>query len=123
MTNRSSFQSVFETLKAILQAFEPHLVVRADGKGEYVLYTPYAPAYKKEVFFGSVKIYKSYVSFQLMPVYVFPDLLAGVPPKLRARMQGKSCFNFKVLEPWQVKELARLSKVGFARFKKGRLVG
>ena len=123
LTNQSDFQSVFDTLKPILQEYEQYLVVRTDAQGDYVLYTPFAPAYKKEVFFGSVKIYKSYVSFQLMPVYVFPDLLNGISPRLRARMQGKSCFNFKAIEPWQVKELGRLSKRGFDRFKKGKLLG
>jgi hypothetical protein len=44
---------------------------------------------------------KSYVSFHLIPVYMFPDLLKGLSPALEKRMQGKSCFNFKtVREPW-----------------------
>ena len=33
-----------------------------------------------------------------MPVYMFPDLLDGISPELRRRMQGKSCFNFKKAE-------------------------
>ena len=37
---------------------------------------------------------KSYVSFHLMPVYGHPDLLARTSQRLKARMQGKSCFNF-----------------------------
>ena len=123
MTKKSSFQSVFGRLQHILQEYEQDLVVHTDRQGDYVLYTPFAEAHKGEVFFGSVRIYKSYVSFQLMPVYVFPDLLEGMSPKLRARMHGKSCFNFKTIEPSQVKELARLCKRGFARFKKGQLLG
>jgi hypothetical protein len=123
LTNNSHFQSVFGQLKHILQEYEQNLVVHTDRPGDYVLYTPFAEAHKKEVFFGSVKIQKSYVSFQLMPVYVFPDLLEGISPKLRARMQGKSCFNFKTIEPSQVKELAQLCKRGVDRFKKGKLLG
>ncbi len=123
MTVQSQFQSVFEKLKDLLQEYEENLVVRTDGQGDYVLYTPFAEAYKKEVFFGSVKIRKNYVSFHLMPVYVFPDLLEGISPKLLARMQGKSCFNFKAIEPGQMKELAKLCKRSLARFKKGKLLG
>jgi hypothetical protein len=29
-----------------------------------------------------------------MGVYTRPELVADVSPRLRARMQGKSCFNF-----------------------------
>ncbi len=123
MTNKSHFQSVFDELKHMLQEYEQNLVVHTDRPGDYVLYTPFAEAYKREVSFGSVRICKSYVSFQLMPVYVFPDLLEGISPKLRARMQGKSCFNFKTIEPSQMKELAQLCKRGFVRFKKGQLLG
>lgn len=122
MTNQSQFQSVFRKLKRILKEYEKDLVVRSDQQGEYVLYTPFAAAFKKEVFFGSAKICKRYVSFQLMPVYVFPDLLGGISPELRSHMQGKSCFNFKSIEPIQVRELTQLAKRGFRRFKQGKLL-
>jgi hypothetical protein len=37
---------------------------------------------------------------------------------LQARMQGKSCFNFKTIEASQIKELTALTKAGLERFKK-----
>jgi hypothetical protein len=52
-----------------------------------------------------------------MPVYVKPELLDGISPELRARMQGKSCFNFKSVEPALFKELAKLTKAGYASYK------
>lgn len=33
-------------------------------------------------------------------------------------MQGKSCFNFKTIDPALFRELATLTKKGYARFKK-----
>ena len=116
------FETVFDQLKQILQPFELHLMVKEDKAGNYSLDTPYSEEYKKEVFFGAVQINKNYVSYHLMPVYVFPDLLDGVSPELRARMQGKSCFSFRTLDPKQVKELARLTKKKFRSFQAGQVV-
>ena len=116
------FETVFDQLRKILRPFESHLIVKEDQPGSYSLDTPYSAEYKKEVFFGAVQIKKNYVSYHLMPVYMFPDLLDDVSPELRARMQGKSCFNFKRIEPRQLKELARLTKKSLARFKRAKLV-
>jgi hypothetical protein len=52
-----------------------------------------------------------------MPVYLQPDLLASVSAQLKARMQGKSCFNFSAVEPELMKELATLTKAGYAAYK------
>jgi hypothetical protein len=122
MPTQADFQTVFAQLRKILEPFEPHLLVKANAPGNYSLDAPYSEQYKKEVFFGAVQVKKNYVSFHLMPVYMFPELLDGVSPELRARMQGKSCFNFKTLDPNQVKELTRLTTKCFARFKRAKLV-
>ncbi len=113
----TTFEAVFQRLKAILQPYEPALVLKADGPADYSLDTPYAPKYHKELFFGAVQIKKNYVSYHLMPVYMYPDLLDGISPVLKKRMQGKSCFNFKQLDEAQVAELTRLTEQGFARVK------
>jgi hypothetical protein len=118
----ADFEMVFEQLKKVLQPFEPHLIVKDDRRDSYSLDAPYSEQYKKEMFFGAVRINKNYVSYHLMSVYIFPDLLDDVSPELRARMQGKSCFNFKRIEPQQLKELARLTRKGLARFKRAKLV-
>jgi hypothetical protein len=38
-----------------------------------------------------------------------PKLLDGCSPELRARMQGKSCFNFKMVDETVFQELAQLT--------------
>jgi hypothetical protein len=53
-----------------------------------------------------------------MPVYMFPDMLKDISPELKKRMQGKSCFNFKKVEPDLFKELTDLTHKGVERFKK-----
>jgi len=40
-----------------------------------------------------------------------------VSPELKARMQGKSCFNFRALEPALFKELSTLTKASYASYK------
>jgi hypothetical protein len=57
-----------------------------------------------------------------MPVYVFPVLLKNISPELKKRMQGKSCFNFKSNDEKLFKELSGLTKDGFNRFKKEKLI-
>jgi hypothetical protein len=61
------------------------------------------------------------VSYHLMPVYVFPDLLNGISDALKKRMQGKSCFNFKKEEPDLFKELGEITEAGYKRFKEAGL--
>lgn len=62
-------------------------------------------------------IMKSYVSFHLVPVYAYPDLLESASPELKKRMQGKSCFNFKSMEPALFRELSALAGEGLKRFR------
>jgi hypothetical protein len=117
MTNNDRFQTTFEHLKAIIQPFAAHLVVETDTPGNYYLNTPYIARLKKAMFFGAVQIKKNYVSYHLMPVYVFPALLEGISPELKKRMQGKSCFNFTRVDPALLDELARLTGQSFEAFK------
>jgi hypothetical protein len=60
---------------------------------------------------------KRYVSYHLMPVYVNPALLDGLSPALKARMQGKSCFNFTKVDPALFEELAALTQAGFDDYR------
>ena len=49
------------------------------------------------MWFGAVRIGKSYVSLHLMPLYMSPTLQAQISPSLKKHMQGKTCFNFKTV--------------------------
>lgn len=117
MTPQTDFILVFEQLKEILKPYAPRLTVKTDTADTFYLDGPYSEKWKKELFFASAQVRKNYVSFYLMPVYMYPDLLQEVSPELKKHMQGKSCFNFKKVEPELLKELTALTKKGFARFK------
>ena len=116
MSPQSDFPLVFEKLKNILKPFEPKLNVTADTPSVYSLDGPYSEKWQRQLFFGSAQIKKNYVSFYLMPVYMFPDLLKGISPELKKHMQGKSCFNFKKIDPDLFKELAELTRKGVETF-------
>ncbi|HYF91269.1 MAG TPA: hypothetical protein VD969_03375 [Symbiobacteriaceae bacterium] len=116
MGKTTDFGAIFERLKAILAVHAPGLVVKADTADTYYLDTAIIQKNKTPLFFGAVQIKKNYVSYHLFPVYVYPELLGGISPDLRRRMQGKSCFNFVSLDEPLFGELAQLTAVGAERF-------
>jgi hypothetical protein len=117
MSPQEDFPTVFEQLRSILKSHAQNLTVKTDTAGTYYLDGPYSEKWKKELFFGSAQIKKNYVSFYLMPVYMYPELLKDVSPELKKRMQGKSCFNFKKVEPELFTELAELTRRGAEKFR------
>src|SRR6266498_3004433 len=117
MPIQNDFPIVFEQLKNILKPYEPKLTLTADTSDAYSLDGPYSEKWKKVIFFASAQIKKNYVSFYLMPVYMYPELLKDISPEPRKHMQGKSCFNFKKVEPELFMELAELAKKGCDRFR------
>ena len=113
----ADFSDVFAELKQILQVHASRLVVAADEPGNYYLNTSRIQKNKQPLFFGAVQIKKNYVTFHLFPIYVHPELLTNISPELKARMQGKACFNFKSSDPALFAKLARLTQAGFAAFE------
>ena len=57
-----------------------------------------------------------------MPVYIYPDLLAGLSDELKKRMQGKSCFNFKSSDQRLFSELAELTAASVERLEQEKLL-
>jgi len=123
MSPQSDFPIVFEQLKSIFKPYENNLTVTADTATDYSLDGPYSEKYKKVLFFGAAQIKKNYVAFYLMPVYMFPDLLKGMSLELKKHMQGKSCFNFKNVEPELFSELASLTRQSVERSRAAKAAG
>jgi hypothetical protein len=125
MKNKNSkedFKSTFVTLKEILKDFESHLKVLSDQNDAYNLNAGFSNKFNKDIYFGGVQVKKNYVSFYLFPVYMNPELLVGISPELKKRMQGKSCFNFKVIDKDLLAELSELTKKGFEYYKKEKMI-
>lgn len=127
MANKSNsdFQILFSRFKNILSSYSGEsLHAQAEKPDQYELIGPPSPSSNgKDVWFGAARIGKSYVSYHLMAVYVFPDLLEGISPELKRRMQGKSCFNFTHVDEKLLQELKELTQRGYERFKKEGFIG
>lgn len=117
MTSKDDVETAFSKLKAILKLYAAKLVVVADTSDTYYLDTAHLMKNKKPLFFGSVKKARGHVSFHLMPVYLYPDLLESVSSDLKRSMSGKSCFKFRSIDQNLLKEIERVAKAGFAKYK------
>lgn len=101
----TDLDSTFTHLTELLRENAVGLVVVRDDD-EQLYYEVPGPTRE---FFGAVMRKKSQVAFHLMPVYHHPELLDGMSPELRRRMQGKSCFNFTKVDPALFSELGALT--------------
>jgi len=114
----SDFPGAFTALRDILKKHSAGMVVQADTPTEYTVVTRAVLANKQPMWFGCVRTGKSAVSYHLMPLYFNPKLQAAVPPELRPRKQGKTCFNFRRPDAelfGALDELTRLGREGFER--------
>lgn len=73
MIKDSNYQRVFDELKSILVGFADDLMCEENAADHYYLNTKHVMKNKKPMFFGAVRVRKNYVSYHLMPVYVFPE--------------------------------------------------
>ncbi len=117
----SDFGPVFTGLRELMSRHGQALVVKVDKPDNYYVNSP-KPYNKKDLFFGAVQAKKNYVSYHLFPVYMFPELLKGLSPELKKRMQGKACFNFTSVDEGLFQELAALTSKGFEEFRRRELV-
>ena len=104
-------EETFASLRQVMLENAPEMVVAKDEPGNLSLETPWAnPRKPKEaMWFGGVKLGKAYVAYHLMPIYTDAELAGAISETLKARQQGKSCFNFKSIDADQIKELASLT--------------
>jgi hypothetical protein len=118
-----AFAEALAGLRSLLEPYVDRLEVVIDSPDSLMLNcTKPHHLTGKPLFFAGVTHRRSYVSFYLMPIYVFPELNHGVSPALAARKQGKSCFNFTTRDDLLFAELRKLTERSFKHFaKKGLL--
>lgn len=113
----NEFKQVYKQLRLMMLETAAALEVVKDELGSLQIYTSHIMKNKQALYFGGVVIKKNYVSYHLMPVYVTPELLSPISPELKRRMQGKSCFNFKVAEASLFSELGQLTHQYFESYR------
>lgn len=125
------FDSIFARLRAILQKYAGTLTVKDDTPVCYCLDASAGPAAvqawggkmkRPRIPVAWVQIGKAYVSFHLMGIYGNTQLQDGMSKELKARRQGKTCFNFKIHDEALFQELERLTGQACADFKKAGFV-
>lgn len=100
-------------LRSIVDAYRDRLVVGS----VYHLDTLTRPDAKAHDFFAFVKPGASYVSLYLKPVHTWPDLLDGISPALRKRLQGsRTAFSFASVDEPLLAELEALVARAYARY-------
>ena len=122
MPNRKAatgLEDVFLRLRKVLEPYAKYMVVKHDGPGIYYLESAPVPKYGTEVFFGAVQAQKRQVSFHLLPVHVFPEMLDDLSPALRKRLRGTSRFAFTTLDAKTLKELVALTRRGYQGYRRG----
>jgi hypothetical protein len=106
------FGAVDRRLREILAPLRSRLIATKDGPDGLALEIPGLEG-TPWGYVAGIRRGKRYVSYYLMSVYAFPDLVDGLSPELRRRMQGKSCFNFTTVDERLFAELARVTEAGF----------
>jgi hypothetical protein len=121
-TNARDFTAVHDRLKRILEPYRGRLVVTKDGPAGMSVELAGLEG-KPWGYVAGTRLGKSYVSFYLMPVYAYPEVVESMSPELRRRMQGKACFNFTNLDEPLMQELDALTAAGVVRFRQMDLSG
>ena len=120
-----SFAEVFQSLRSVILKHAATLVVSEDTSTKYCLEAPIGPATlqawggkarRARIPVAWVEAGKSYVSYHLMGIAV-PSVQAGMTKDLKARMQGKTCFNFTAADPILLTELDSLTAASITAFK------
>ena len=103
------FSEAFAGLRATMLAAAPDRMVTIDVPGSLELRTSTLdPKTKQLGWFGTVTTKKAYVAVHLIPLYTNPELGESMSPRLAKRRQGKTCFNFTVVDEVLFEELASL---------------
>ena len=109
-------ETIFRTLKGILGVYSKTLDCTDDSEDTYNLYTKHLMKNKKPLYFGGVKINKAFVSYHLMPLYVYPELINTINGELKKLLKGKSCFNIKSLDDEILNELISLIETCYTKY-------
>ena len=125
------FDDLFARLRDILHKHSATLTVKEDSASCYSLHGAVGPAALK-AWGGKLKtrtmpvawvqIGKAYASYHLMGICGSAKLMNSMSKELKARMQGKSCFNFKTADETLFEELDDLTARSIAGFRKAGFI-
>ena len=127
----TEFETIFVRLRSILEKHAGTLSVKDNGRDRYCLEGRTGPATlaawggkmkKPTIPVAWVEIGKAYVSYHLLGLYGNTTLLDGMSKELQARMQGKTCFNFKKNDEALFRELEQVTARSIEDFRKAGFI-
>ena len=130
MAPSTHFDPVFRRLREILAKHDGSLEVSDDTPVRYCLESKIGPATlqawggktkRARIPVAWVEAGKGYVSYHLMGV-ANPAVQSVMSNDLKARMQGKTCFNFTSLDEAAINELDTVTSSSIAAFKKAGFI-
>jgi hypothetical protein len=122
----AQLEPVFARLRQILAEHSGGLTVQADTAERYGLAATPGPATlrawrgevrQEKLPVAWVEIGQKYVSYHLMGV-ADPKALLGCSDKLRARKQGRTCFNFQTVDETLFRELTGVTSRSLAGLRR-----
>jgi len=127
----NSLQPVFARLRDVLRAHAGSFSVNHDTAERYGLEAPVGPATLRawggkakvaKIPIAWVEVRKNYVSYHLMGIDGNAELITGLSKPMRARMQGKSCFNFTAVDEALFEELQGVTAASLRAMKKAEFI-
>jgi hypothetical protein len=126
----SSLDPVFRRLRSLLEQHARTFDVTDDTAKKYTLESKIGPATlqswggkvrRASIPVAWVEVGKNSVSYHLMGIAV-PAVQASLSKSLKARMQGKTCFNFTALDDALIDEIDTVTAASFSAFKKAGFI-
>ena len=126
----SDLEPVFRQLRSVLERHARTFDVADDTGKKYTLESKIGPATlqswggkvrRPSIPVAWVEVGKSSVSYHLMGIAV-PAVQANLSKTLKARMQGKTCFNFTTLDEAVIEELDTVTSASLSAFKKAGFI-
>lgn len=116
---RAEFEPVFVSLRGLLEPYAGRPgFTHTEAIDKYQLSSSTkTDRVGRPLHVAGVQVNRSYVSYHLMPIYMNPALQKAVPPTLKKRMQGKSCFNFTSIDRELLRALKVLTAEAIASFR------
>jgi hypothetical protein len=127
----ASNDSTFRALRDVLRGHANGLTVSADTQDRFCLEAVPGPAtlaaWRGERRRPTLPVAwvvrgKAYVSYHLIGLNGNAALVAALSPPLRARMQGKTCFNFRTTDAELLAELERVTAASIAGLRRAGFV-
>jgi hypothetical protein len=127
----SATPAAFDALRDVLRAHGGGLRVSADSSDRFCLDGQPGPATiaawrgqlrRPTLPVAWVERRTSYVGFHLMGLDGSAALIEGLSSSLRARMHGKTCFNFTDVDAVLLAELDRVTAASIAGLRRGGFV-